>query len=87
MDTAVRAVTEVVSSENHNVVRFADYYKLYKKPKYQLAAATAAQRDLAEKVELEHPYHFQYPRLVRSVSTNLHFYIKFACGRRDTVLN
>lgn len=70
MDNAVRAVTEVVCSENHEVLLFSDYYKLYKKPKYQLAPATAMQLDLAKKVEKEHSYHFKYPRLVRSVFTH-----------------
>jgi endoribonuclease Dicer len=70
MDLAVRAVTEVVCSENHNVICFADYYQLYKKPKYQLATATASQLDLAKKVEKKHPYHFQYPRLARSAFTH-----------------
>jgi endoribonuclease Dicer len=41
MDRACRAVTELVSSENHQVIAFANYYKLYKKPKYQVAAITA----------------------------------------------
>jgi endoribonuclease Dicer len=66
MDNAVRAVTELVSSENHNVTRYSDYYKLYKKPKYQTAGATAAQRDLARQLEEKHSYHFKYPRLARS---------------------
>jgi endoribonuclease Dicer len=66
MDNAVRAVTELVSSENHNVIRYSDYYKLYKKPKYQTDVATAAQRDLARQVEERHNYHFNYPRLLRS---------------------
>jgi len=65
-DIAVRAVTELVSSENHNVTAYAGYYKLYEKPKYQTAAATAAQRDLARQVEEKHSYHFRYPRLLRS---------------------
>jgi endoribonuclease Dicer len=66
MDNAVRAVTELVCSENHQVTRFADYYKLYKKPKYQLAAATEMQKNLAMQVEQRHGYHFKYPRLLRS---------------------
>ncbi|CZS96253.1 related to Dicer-like protein 1 [Rhynchosporium agropyri] len=70
MDTAVRAVTELVSSENHQVTCFADYYKLYKKPKYQLAPATESQKSLASKLELKHPYHFIYPRLARSAFTH-----------------
>ncbi|KAK6586892.1 hypothetical protein PZA11_000182 [Diplocarpon coronariae] len=70
MDTAVRAVTELVSSENHNAACFADYYKLYKKPKYQVAQATEMQRNLAMQLEQEHPYHFKYPRLARSAFTH-----------------
>ncbi|KUJ06389.1 uncharacterized protein LY89DRAFT_603411 [Mollisia scopiformis] len=70
MDNAVRAVTEVVSSENHRVTSFAEYYTLYKKPKYQLAAATEMQRNLALQLEREHPYHFKYPRLARSAFTH-----------------
>ncbi|KAH6696703.1 hypothetical protein BKA61DRAFT_563214 [Leptodontidium sp. MPI-SDFR-AT-0119] len=70
MDTAVRAVTELVSSENHEVTCFADYYKLYKKPKYQIAPATEMQRNLAWQLEQKHPYHFNYPRLARSAFTH-----------------
>ncbi|PVH77250.1 ribonuclease III [Cadophora sp. DSE1049] len=70
MDTAVRAVTELVSSENHQVTCFADYYKLYTKPKYQIAPATEMQRNLAWQLEQNHPYHFNYPRLARSAFTH-----------------
>jgi endoribonuclease Dicer len=66
MDNAVRAVTELVSSDNHRVTSWSDYYKLYKKPKYQTAIPTAAQRDLARQIEEKHSYHFKYPRLLRS---------------------
>ncbi|KAF4632588.1 hypothetical protein G7Y89_g5545 [Cudoniella acicularis] len=66
MDNAVRAVTEIVSSENHNVTSYADYYQLYKKPKWQTAPCTEMQRDLARQVEMQHPYHFKWPRLLRS---------------------
>ncbi|TGO53403.1 hypothetical protein BCON_0124g00210 [Botryotinia convoluta] len=66
MDNAVRAVTEVVNSDNHNAVVWSDYYKLYEKPKWQTAVATAAQMDMARQVETKHPYHFKHPRLLRS---------------------
>jgi endoribonuclease Dicer len=66
MDGAVRAVTELVSSENHRVAKFSDYYNLYQKPKYQTEVVTAAQRDLARQVEEIHDYHFKYPRLLKS---------------------
>ncbi|KAJ8060240.1 hypothetical protein OCU04_010584 [Sclerotinia nivalis] len=70
MDNAVRAVTEVVNSDNHKAIVWSDYYNLYQKPKYQTAVATAAQIDLARQVETKHPYHFKYPRLLRSASTH-----------------
>lgn len=66
MDGAVRAVTELVCSENHRATSWADYYQLYKKPKYQTAIPTALQRDLARQIEEVHSYHFRYPRLLRS---------------------
>jgi len=66
MDDAVRAVTELVSSQNHRVTSFSEYYKLYSKPKYQTAPSTEMQRDLAKQLEQKHPYHFRYPRLARS---------------------
>ena len=65
MDQAVRAVTELVCSENHNAKVWNDYYKLYQKPAYQTAIATATQKDMAEQVEKKHDYHFQWPRLLR----------------------
>ncbi|PQE23414.1 dicer 1 protein [Rutstroemia sp. NJR-2017a BBW] len=66
MDNAVRAVTEVVCSPNHQATQWSDYYKLYQKPKFQTAPATAAQIDLAKQVQSKHPYQFKYPRLLRS---------------------
>ncbi|KAI9742680.1 MAG: Dicer-like protein 1 [Claussenomyces sp. TS43310] len=66
MDNAVRAVTEVVCSAEHDMITYADYYKLYQKPKYQTSTATASQRDLALQIQLKHAYRFRYPRLLRS---------------------
>ncbi|KFY13215.1 hypothetical protein V492_03412 [Pseudogymnoascus sp. VKM F-4246] len=66
MDHAVRAVTELVCSTDHAIEKWEDYFKGYTKPKYQIAASTASQRNLAEQVETAHNYHFQYPRLLRS---------------------
>ncbi|KAI9821879.1 MAG: Dicer-like protein 1 [Pycnora praestabilis] len=66
MDSAVRAVTELVRSPDHDMLQWTDYYKVYNKPTYQTASATASQLNLAQQVESEHDYHFQYPRLLRS---------------------
>lgn len=70
MDMAVKAVTALVSNPDHDIEKWSDYYRLYKKPPYQTAAASASQLDLAAQVELKHPYHFKHPRLLRSAFTH-----------------
>lgn len=70
MDNAVRAVTELVSSENHQITEWAEYYKLYKKPKYQTAPVTQMQLNMAMQIEEQDNYHFKYPRLLRSAFTH-----------------
>ena len=70
MDMAVKAVTIFVSSEDHTVEKWDDYYKLYKLPAYQTATSTAWQVDLAAQVERLHSYHFSYPRLLHSAFTH-----------------
>ncbi|KAI5363134.1 putative ribonuclease III domain, helicase, dicer dimerization domain-containing protein [Septoria linicola] len=63
---AVKAVTTLVDSDDHRMLQWDDYKAAYNKPHYQTAEVTAVQRDLAQKVELEHAYHFNYPRLLYS---------------------
>jgi len=63
---AIKAVTLFVGSEDHRMTKWSDYIDGYKKPEYQIAESTGSQLDLANKVEKEHPYHFKYPRLLRS---------------------
>lgn len=63
---AVKAVTTLVDSDDHRMLTWDDYRKAYRKPHYQIADVTAVQRDLAQKVEREHAYHFKYPRLLFS---------------------
>ncbi|KAL5113961.1 Dicer-like protein 1 [Pleosporales sp. CAS-2024a] len=65
-DEAVKAVKIFANSEDHRMEKWADYYAAYTKPKYQTSDATATQLDLARKIESKHPYHFKYPRLLRS---------------------
>jgi endoribonuclease Dicer len=65
-DQAVKAVKIFVDSEDHLMEKFSDYYAVYVKPIYQIAEATATQLDLARQIEQRHPYHFRYPRLLRS---------------------
>ncbi|KAL8687466.1 MAG: hypothetical protein Q9218_006367 [Villophora microphyllina] len=66
MDMAAKAVTAMVGSPDHNVSRWADYYKLYKLPRYQLAQASAVQTNLAMQIEQKMGYSFRYPRLLMS---------------------
>jgi endoribonuclease Dicer len=65
-DQAVKAVTIFVDNSDHTQLCWADYYKQYEMPNYQIAASSASVLDLAAKVEKLHPYHFKYPRLLQS---------------------
>jgi endoribonuclease Dicer len=65
-DQVVKAVKLFANSSDHPMSNWSEYYAAYTKPQYQVAQATATQLDLAEKVEAKHPYHFKYPRLLRS---------------------
>ena len=66
MDTAVKAVTTLVSNPNHDVTQWDDYYRLYTLPRYQTSQPTASQLNLAMQIERAHSYRFNYPRLLRS---------------------
>ncbi|KAH7063345.1 type III restriction enzyme, res subunit family protein, partial [Macrophomina phaseolina] len=65
-DNAVRAVATLVSSENHAMASWSEYFSAYKKPSYLDAEATAAQIDLVKQAEKEHPYRFRSAKLLRS---------------------
>ncbi|KAI4669395.1 Dicer-like protein 1 [Alternaria viburni] len=65
-DETVKAVKLFANSQDHVMSRWSDYYDAYQKPKYQVADATAAMLNTAFNIELVHPYHFKYPRLLRS---------------------
>lgn len=69
-DMAVKAVTALVSSEDHDVSEWDDYSQLYSLPKYQTAIADAPELDLAKQVEKKLGYHFNYPKLLRSAFTH-----------------
>ncbi|KAG8527658.1 uncharacterized protein KY384_007811 [Bacidia gigantensis] len=66
VDMAVKAVTILVSSDDHNITKWAHYYASYEPPKYQFAPATASQCDLVKQIEHKLGYHFESPRLLRS---------------------
>jgi endoribonuclease Dicer len=65
-DMAVRAVTALVCSLDHDVLEWSGYYRMYKKPQYQVVSPSAIHRELAEKFERKHGYHFSYPALLYS---------------------
>ncbi|KAI8942644.1 Dicer-like protein 1 [Plenodomus lindquistii] len=70
-DLAVKAVKLFANNaEDHSMEKWADYYAAYIKPKYQLDQPTAAMLYAARQIEAVHPYHFKYPRLVRSAFTH-----------------
>ncbi|KAI4727035.1 dicer-like protein 1 [Aureobasidium sp. EXF-10728] len=63
---AVKAVTKLVDSPDHTMNDWSDYSRSYEKPAYQIAEARAATLELAKRVEKEHTYHFEYPRLLQA---------------------
>ncbi|EER25001.1 Type III restriction enzyme, res subunit family protein [Coccidioides posadasii C735 delta SOWgp] len=69
-DIAVKAVTALVSSDDHNVLNWEQYSRLYSLPKYQTAVVDAAELDLAAQVKKKLGYVFKYPKLLRSAFTH-----------------
>lgn len=69
-DMAAKAVTILVSSEDHKVSNWKSYLSLYSLPSYQIADADAAELDLAKQVGEKLGYRFNYPRLLRSAFTH-----------------
>lgn len=65
-DMAVKAVTRVVNNDAHAMEKFTDLFAAYETPEWQMAGATAAQKDMADKIEAKLGYHFKYPLLLRS---------------------
>lgn len=67
-DNTVQVVAKLVRNDDHPMTRWNEYLQLYNRnlPKYQIEMATAVQQDLADRVALEHPYTFRYPRLLQS---------------------
>lgn len=65
-ENAIQTVTKLVNSEDHKMLKWQDYRDTYAIPSYQTEPSTASQRDMAQKVEQEHDYHFRHPRLLRS---------------------
>ncbi|KAF2671699.1 hypothetical protein BT63DRAFT_177682 [Microthyrium microscopicum] len=65
-DAAVKAVTLLVRNENHQMMKWDDYFEAYKEPEFMTFPLRYTETDLAEKVYLEHPYKFNHPRHIRN---------------------
>ncbi|KAK2616336.1 Dicer-like protein 1 [Conoideocrella luteorostrata] len=66
MDLAVKAVTKMVKSKNHRMVKFSDYYDQYEIPAWQTRKQTAAEQHSATKFQESIGYTFKSPTLLRS---------------------
>jgi endoribonuclease Dicer len=63
---AIKAVSKFVNDPQHDMQEWDEYIRAYVPPSWQLADATAPQRDLVDKIENEQGYRFRWPRLLRS---------------------
>ncbi|KAA8904644.1 hypothetical protein FN846DRAFT_21763 [Sphaerosporella brunnea] len=70
LDGATKMVSSILGSEHHSQQCFADYYKGYVKPGYQLAQPTASQQKLADDIEAQFGYRFKSPTLLMSAFTH-----------------
>jgi endoribonuclease Dicer len=77
---AVVAVTRLVGSEDHAMMEWSDYSKVYEKPTYQVAEARGSHLELAKQVEAVHDYHFRYSRLLRSAFNHPSYPIAWSDG-------
>lgn len=66
MDMAVKAVTAMVNSENHTMVKFSDYRARYTAPEWHSYEPNAAQRNMVERIAEITGYRFQCAPLLRS---------------------
>lgn len=69
-DMAVKAVSALVDSSNHDVSCWKDYNDLYALPRYQAQSPDGFELDLSKKIEEKLGYRFKYPRLLRSAFTH-----------------
>ncbi|KAG4282243.1 hypothetical protein FPRO04_13319 [Fusarium proliferatum] len=67
MDMAVKAVTQMVKSKNHEMKAFQDYFAAFKVPVWHKAKSTTKQRYLVDCVAKVTGYRFDSPPLLQSV--------------------
>lgn len=65
-DMAVKSVTQMVKSKNHNVEKFSDYYASYKVPAWQSGTGTATYRAAVQHMAEVTGYRFKSAPLLRS---------------------
>lgn len=63
---AIQAVTRLVDNKRHPMLKWEDYYAAYKMPDWQTSPASAAELDMAQKIQQVTEYKFRYPRALRS---------------------
>lgn len=63
---AIEAVTRLTNHKNHPMMKWEDYYAAYKRPAWQVTAPSAAELDMAKKIEEVTEHKFEHPRLLRS---------------------
>ncbi|KAK2746364.1 Dicer-like protein 1 [Myotisia sp. PD_48] len=69
-DMAVKAVSILVSHDDHKVSNWGQYLELYAVPPYLKLPATVIDLDLAKQIEERLGYHFRYPKLLCSAFTH-----------------
>ncbi|KAM3458327.1 hypothetical protein MY3296_000533 [Beauveria thailandica] len=70
MDEAVKAVTKMVNSDNHNMTCFSDYYAAFSVPAWHLSAGSVSVRATVDRVAAIVGYRFRSPLLLRSAFTH-----------------
>jgi len=70
LDGATKMVSSILMTHTHTQQRWADYYKAYTKPAYELAIPTASQQKLACDIERQFGYKFNSPKLLMSAFTH-----------------
>jgi endoribonuclease Dicer len=73
-DMAIRAVTKLVKSVDHNIQSWSDYSRLYEPPPWSIDTSpdgfTHGTDSSAAKIQKRMGYTFQHPRLLRSAMTH-----------------
>ncbi|KAL7269242.1 Dicer-like protein 1 [Rhizina undulata] len=85
LDGAVKMVTALLQTPDHDQQEWNDYYRNYKKPGYQIAKPSASQLKLADDIEKQIGYRFKSARLLMSAfthSSNPYSWEKVPCYQR-----